>query len=238
MSRKSSKKTRQTKVQTPVQAEAPELAEIEQQIDVERTLEELEPITDELIADIEAQTEETIAAEPIEEVAATELAETELATLAELDPGLNYDVDGESANLPDCALPIRYRPPQHDLELQSDVLPANSQAPEEGTLTAGDAEATAGSAPEAKPEKPKRPAKTAPKKLSALDAAAQVLGAAGKPMTCAEMIEEMSRQGLWSSPNGATPAATLYSAILRELKKGAESRFEKTERGKFAAKGA
>jgi hypothetical protein len=33
---------------------------------------------------------------------------------------------------------------------------------------------------------------------------------------------------------GATPAATLYSAILREIKaKGKESRFVKTERGKF-----
>jgi hypothetical protein len=31
----------------------------------------------------------------------------------------------------------------------------------------------------------------------------------------------------------ADSVATLYSAILRELKKGAESRFKKTERGKF-----
>ena len=31
-----------------------------------------------------------------------------------------------------------------------------------------------------------------------------------------------------------TPAATLYSAILREIqKKGKQSRFEKTERGRF-----
>jgi hypothetical protein len=45
----------------------------------------------------------------------------------------------------------------------------------------------------------------------------------------------MSRKGYWSSPNGQTPSATLYSAILRELKKkGAESRFKKIERGKFA----
>jgi hypothetical protein len=42
---------------------------------------------------------------------------------------------------------------------------------------------------------------------------------------------------LWTSPNGLTPAATLYAAILRELKvKGADARFVKTERGKFAAK--
>jgi hypothetical protein len=34
-----------------------------------------------------------------------------------------------------------------------------------------------------------------------------VLQAAGKLMTTAEMIEEMSKQGLWTSPNVATPAA-------------------------------
>lgn len=47
----------------------------------------------------------------------------------------------------------------------------------------------------------------------------------------------MFRQGLWTSPGGKTPHATLYSAILREITaKGDESRFMKTERGKFAAR--
>ena len=56
-------------------------------------------------------------------------------------------------------------------------------------------------------------------------------------MTCQEMIDAMAKKGYWSSPGGRTPAATLYSAILRELKiKGSESRFIKTERGKFARK--
>jgi hypothetical protein len=37
-----------------------------------------------------------------------------------------------------------------------------------------------------------------------------------------------------ASPKGATPAATLYSAILREMNaKGKDARFVKTERGKF-----
>jgi hypothetical protein len=71
------------------------------------------------------------------------------------------------------------------------------------------------------------------KKLSALDAAARVLAEAGQPMTCQEMIDAMAAKGYWSSPGGKTPAATLYSAILRELSKGTESRFVKTERGKF-----
>lgn len=72
-------------------------------------------------------------------------------------------------------------------------------------------------------------------KLSALDAAAKVLGETGQPMTCKEMIETMATKGYWQSPGGRTPEATLYSAILRELKtKGADARFTKTERGKFA----
>jgi hypothetical protein len=54
-------------------------------------------------------------------------------------------------------------------------------------------------------------------------------------MTCREMIEAMAAKGYWTSPGGKTPAATLYSGILREIAtKGAQARFKKTERGKFA----
>jgi HB1, ASXL, restriction endonuclease HTH domain len=101
------------------------------------------------------------------------------------------------------------------------------------------AEATAGE-PEAqaKGKKPHRaPKKTAsgPGKLSAIDAAAKVLGEAGEAMNCQEMIKAMADKGYWTSPGGKTPHATLYSAILREIStKGKESRFTKTERGKFA----
>ena len=82
---------------------------------------------------------------------------------------------------------------------------------------------------------PKSPAAAErPKKLSALDAAARVLGESGQAMNCQEMIEAMASKGYWSSPGGKTPSATLYSSILRELKtKGADARFRKTERGKF-----
>jgi hypothetical protein len=53
------------------------------------------------------------------------------------------------------------------------------------------------------------------------------------------MIAAMAAKGYWTSPGGQTPAATLYSAILRELTtKGPNARFVKTERGKFARKGA
>jgi hypothetical protein len=89
------------------------------------------------------------------------------------------------------------------------------------------------------PEKPKRqrkaPAEPKEKKVSALDAAARVLAEESRPMTCQEMIDAMAAKGYWTSPGGATPAATLYSAILREMTtKGAAARFVKTERGKFA----
>lgn len=77
-----------------------------------------------------------------------------------------------------------------------------------------------------------------PKKLSAIDAAAKVLASAKEPLNAKQMIEAMSAKGLWTSPGGKTPHATLYSAILREInEKGKESRFVKTERGKFAAHG-
>jgi hypothetical protein len=76
----------------------------------------------------------------------------------------------------------------------------------------------------------------AAKRVTALDAAARVLAEVGKPMSSGEMIEEMAAKKYWSSPSGKTPAATLYAAILREMKtKGKEARFKKTERGKFAA---
>ena len=73
------------------------------------------------------------------------------------------------------------------------------------------------------------------KNLSALDAAAQVLADTGQPMGCKEMIEAMAQKGYWSSPGGKTPASTLYSAITKEIStKGKESRFQKTDRGRFA----
>jgi hypothetical protein len=83
------------------------------------------------------------------------------------------------------------------------------------------------------------PKKAAPnrttKKLSAIDAAAKVLGEADTAMNCQEMIKAMGEKGYWTSPGGKTPHATLYSAILREIQnKGNDAQFKKMERGKFA----
>ena len=75
-----------------------------------------------------------------------------------------------------------------------------------------------------------------PKRLSALDAAAQVLGKSDKPMTSQALIDEMAAKGLWKSPGGATPSATLYAAMVREIGiKGKDARFRKVDRGLFAA---
>ena len=71
--------------------------------------------------------------------------------------------------------------------------------------------------------------------MSALDAAAKVLGEAKEPMNSKAMIEAMATKGYWKSPGGKTPHATLYAAILREINtKGKEARFKKTDRGLFA----
>jgi hypothetical protein len=74
--------------------------------------------------------------------------------------------------------------------------------------------------------------------LSCLNAAAKVLGEKGEPMTCKEMIEAMATKGYWTTPGGKTPHATLYSSIAREIRdKEKDSRFKKSERGKFASTG-
>jgi hypothetical protein len=86
-----------------------------------------------------------------------------------------------------------------------------------------------------KEKKAKQPQEPKTKKVSGLDAAFNVLVAKGEPMTCKAIVDEMLTKGLWST-NGKTPAATIYSAMLREIDgKPAESRFAKTGRGLFAA---
>ena len=69
--------------------------------------------------------------------------------------------------------------------------------------------------------------------MSGLDAAAKVLADAGKPLTSQEMVEAMTKGGLWKT-SGKTPHSTIYAAIIREIaKKGSGSRFRKTDRGHF-----
>jgi transcriptional regulator with XRE-family HTH domain len=86
--------------------------------------------------------------------------------------------------------------------------------------------------PLAKVARPRRPVE--PSQLSALDAAAKVLGETGKALNCRELIEAMAAKGYWRSPGGRTPWATLYASIIKEIAaKGSRARFKKTDRGKF-----
>ena len=85
--------------------------------------------------------------------------------------------------------------------------------------------------------KAKQAKEKAPKRMSGLDAAAKVLVESKEPLTAQDIIKAMADKGLWTSPGGKTPHATIYAAIIREIKeKGKESRFTKVERGMFAAK--
>lgn len=73
-------------------------------------------------------------------------------------------------------------------------------------------------------------------KVSALDAAAQVLATSKTPMRATDLIAEMASRGLWKSPGGKTPESTLYAAMIREIAtKGDAARFKKQERGMFVA---
>ena len=85
---------------------------------------------------------------------------------------------------------------------------------------------------------PKATKEAKPKRVSAIDAAAQVLQKRGEPMNARDLIAAMTKQGLWTSPNGKTPHATLYAAMLREISaKAGKARFKKTGRGLFAYAG-
>lgn len=69
---------------------------------------------------------------------------------------------------------------------------------------------------------------------SGLNAAFRVLLEAGRPLKVNAIVGTALAKGYWKT-NGKTPAATIYSSIIREIavKKG-QSRFKKTGRGLFA----
>ena len=68
---------------------------------------------------------------------------------------------------------------------------------------------------------------------SQIAGAITVLTEAGQPLSCKEIVDRMLADGLWTT-KGATPANTLYSAFLREIKvKGDAARFRKAGTGKF-----
>jgi hypothetical protein len=84
------------------------------------------------------------------------------------------------------------------------------------------------------PRTPKPAKEPKPRRTSALDAAAIVLASVNKPLRTVDLIAEMQSRGLWTSPGGQTPEATLYAAMIREINtKGDAARFKKVDRGLF-----
>ena len=113
--------------------------------------------------------------------------------------------------------------------------PDATSRPIQGTQAAPPASADRPAGPGVSPKAGTRPAAKPDRKLSALDAAAKVLGETGRAMTCPELIAAMAAKGYWTSPAGKTPAATLYAALVREIvTKRDHARFRKTGPGRFA----
>lgn len=101
--------------------------------------------------------------------------------------------------------------------------------------------------PKGKKEKQPKEGKRAPKAVKeakpradgCLTIAARLLAASKEPLGTKTLIEMMATKGLWTSPGGKTPAATLYAAITREIAtKGKDARFRKADRGLFTANAA
>ena len=127
---------------------------------------------------------------------------------------------------------------------------AASKAAKPATAKAKPAPAKAAAKPEpAKDGAPKAnaPAKPAPAKaadgtkpkLSLLKAAAAVLKETEEAMNTKQMVEQAKQKGLWTPGAGKTPEQTLYSAILREMKKnGDSSTFVLVAKGHFKLRSA
>lgn len=74
------------------------------------------------------------------------------------------------------------------------------------------------------------------RKSSFTDLAIIALEKAGKPMTCAEIIDWARKRDLLTS-GGLTPGKTLHAALSRSIAKDPFTPFRKNERGCFDIKG-
>ena len=78
----------------------------------------------------------------------------------------------------------------------------------------------------------KAPKEKKVRKPSGLDLAVTVLAEAKEPLKAKTIAERVIAAG-WKT-SGATPHATLYAAMIREIKaKEKDARFEKVDRGRF-----
>lgn len=89
----------------------------------------------------------------------------------------------------------------------------------------------------AKPAKVKAKGdKPSKKRESLIDAAYEVLLAAGEAMKPIEIVTKAVEKKLWTPKAGKTPEATLSSAIRREIEAdGRKARFKKTGPNQFVA---
>lgn len=73
------------------------------------------------------------------------------------------------------------------------------------------------------------------KKLSLLEAAAQILKRSRTPLNTKEILAKVIESGLWSPNGGKTPEQSLYSAIFREINSKENPRFRKSaeKKGSF-----
>jgi hypothetical protein len=123
-------------------------------------------------------------------------------------------------------MPIVTDEPAPAADVGSKGEPA-AEAAQDATTAAGGDTGKRGAKKTKAPEEPK------PERHSLLNLAAKVLAESTEPLNCQQMVEKVLATGMWQT-EGKTPAATLYSAILREVAtKGEAARFRKTERGKF-----
>ena len=118
---------------------------------------------------------------------------------------------------------------------QAKPAPAKAEPPK-ATAKVEPPKATAKAEPPKATAKPAaaKPADGAKPKLSLLKAAAAVLKASEEALNTKRMVELAKEKGLWTPGAGKTPEQTLYSAILREMKKhGDASTFVLVAKGHF-----
>ena len=90
---------------------------------------------------------------------------------------------------------------------------ARIEAAERGEKPKADAKAPAKSSKSSKAPKAKRE-----KRMSGPDAAAKVLSESKDPLNAQDIVKAMESKGYWKSPGGKTPHATIYTAMVREIK--------------------
>ena len=87
-----------------------------------------------------------------------------------------------------------------------------------------------------KPRTPREPgAPRSPRGIGLLTAAANLLAENGLTMNCNSIVQTLDEKGIWRSPGGKTPWATLHTAIATEMKKGSQSRIVRKDKGQYAA---